>query len=608
MTPLFTIEVTHGWYYALFFFLSFLLGLVILIIEGKKRKFPQVPWLLVITTTFLFFMIGTQFIKFSIEDWQRVLQFKALDHTPGRSVLGGLLLGTVGLLLAKYFFRFRHNVMDAFAWAIPIGMLVQRFGCIMAGCCYGSPTSLPWGIEYGANSYAFSHQVHDKIIPITNSLTLPVHPVPLYEVAGCFVIILILLKFRKHLRAPGNLFAATLGLYAVVRFFTEFFRATSFGDYNPTGLTMVQYVILGLVPLLTTLIIYRENKSIGTSAMVIAKPIPDRHALIYFLMISVLFLLTSRWLTKLEIMTLNLVMLPTLMMISWQVYRSLTVPRLRWATFGLMIGSLLMMSQTLPEASRSDSTRTSYTVFSVGSSISSSEFLLTDFDGTDCNGNPAKMEYSLDNVVQNYGVGFSRVEEKKSGTLQYGIDGYLGTHKEEFQGEVVNSVSISGIHPFLQYDWPKVGAGLGLHAGSLTQFKLPDDGGPYAQTTSIRKLNAFPSLYLRIGEVNKVFWEAKMAQQFPSPFPTLSFQTDIGIGFKKLRGSSIRFGTGSHVGLFVAPTFSFGKHFILENYVGALPGIFSGKSSNSTYEEIKQGPNIGASVSLRYKFGFKKKE
>lgn len=35
-----------GRYYALFYFLAFLTGLVLLIKEGQKRKFPIVPWLL----------------------------------------------------------------------------------------------------------------------------------------------------------------------------------------------------------------------------------------------------------------------------------------------------------------------------------------------------------------------------------------------------------------------------------------------------------------------------------------------------------------------------------------------------------------------------------
>lgn len=599
MKPTFIIELLNGGsYYALFYFIAFLAGLVILIKEGSKRKFPQVPWLLVITTSFLFFMAGTQIIKFSSEDWQRVLQFKALTHPNGRSVLGGILLGTVGLLLAKHCLRFRNNVMDAFAFAIPFGMLIQRFGCLWAGCCYGSTTSFPWGVQYSASSHAFNYQVHENIIHATNTLSLPVHPVPLYEVTGCLSIILLLLGLRKHLKVPGNLFITSIGLYTAARFCTEFFRATSFGIRNPSELTTVQLVILGLVPVLLILIIYREKQMAKNETHIVMKPAPDRYGLYYFLFITLLFLLVSRWLTKLEIMTMNLVMLPTLLIISWQVFKSITVPKLRLKTLGLMILTLFMMSQTLPEEHKSDSTKRAYNVFSLGTSVSYASFLLNDYDGIDCD------DHQLDNSVSVYGIGLSRVEQKKTNTLQYGIEGYWGKQTEEYLGQKRNS-SIAGIHPYLQSDWKQVGIGIGLHAGSLNQFTLPDNGTLTTQPTSIKKMNVFPSLYFRLGNVRKFYWEAKLAQQFPSPFPALTFQTDFGIAFKRMNGSAIRFGTGSHVGFFVAPTFTFGKHVIVEHYLGALPGLFSGKSSDATYEEIKQGGSFMGSINLRYKFGFK---
>src|SRR5689334_15075639 len=135
MNSLFIIDIKNGsQFYALFYFFAFLTGLIILIWEGRKRKFPTVPWLLVITTSFLFFMVGTQAIKFSAADWQQVFQFQDLESNNGRSVLGGILFAIPGLLLAKYFFKFRYNLMDAFAWAAPLGIVIQRFGCLMAGC------------------------------------------------------------------------------------------------------------------------------------------------------------------------------------------------------------------------------------------------------------------------------------------------------------------------------------------------------------------------------------------------------------------------------------------------------------------------------------------
>src|SRR5262249_829742 len=39
-------------------------------------------------------------------------------------------------------------VADCTAPALAIGQAIGRLGCFMAGCCYGKPTSLPWGVQF----------------------------------------------------------------------------------------------------------------------------------------------------------------------------------------------------------------------------------------------------------------------------------------------------------------------------------------------------------------------------------------------------------------------------------------------------------------------------
>ncbi len=594
MNTLFTIELRNGGqFYALFYFIAFLTGLIILIYEGRRRKFPTVPWLLVITTSFLFFMVGTQVIKFSSDDWQQVLQFKSLDHSPGRSVLGGILLGIPGLLLAKYFMKFNHNVMDVFAWAAPVGMAIQRIGCLLAGCCYGTITSVPWGVQYGSSSHAFDQHVGDNIIPVSDLLSMPIHPVALYEITGCIVILFLLMRIKKYLTVSGNLFLASFGLYAIIRFITEFFRANSFGVHNPSELTIVQLVILGLIPAIALLIYYREKK-MKLLPFIRVQPVSDRQSLIYFLLIAMLFLVVSRWLTLLEVVTLNLVMFPTLLFIGWQVFKSVTVPKLRVATLGLIAGSMIMMSQTLPEKIGSDSTKkVSYNVFSIGANSGISDFSI---ENLDCDGNVASTD-ELKNIFKNYGIGFARVQASRTGILQYGIDGYWGSHQETSNGIKTNDVSVTGIHPFIQHDWKLFGVGAGFHAGTLTQLFPEQYDQNYSTPTSVRKMNFFPSLYFRVGYTDRFFGEAKIGQQFPSPFPSLGIQTNMGFGFKKNNGGAIRIGTASFAGLFIAPSIPLGKHFIVEPYLGGFKGIMA-------FNYAKQN-SLVTTISLRYKFGIK---
>jgi prolipoprotein diacylglyceryltransferase len=601
-----------GNYYALFYLLSFLTGFVLLMWEGHKRKFPTIPWMMVIATAFLFFMVGVQIIKFSKEDWQLVLQFKELGYSPGRSVIGGILFAIPGLFLAKHFLKFRYDLMDAFAWVAPVGMFVQRFGCFLAGCCYGIPTSAPWGTQYGVSSHAFNKHVHDGLIPKANDLSIAVHPVPLYEMVCCAIIIALLFRIRKHVKVSGNLLIASVCLYGVGRFITEFYRANSFGVHNHTGLTIVQLVILVLIPFLVALIFYREGKLNVNKVNNETLYIPQKQSLIYFLFVSFLFLLFSRWLTILEIVTLNIVMLPMLLFIGWKVYKSVTVPRFRLATVCLVGGSMIMMSQTLPEKSDSDSTKLSYNIFSTGFISNSSNFFLEDIDyaGTDCDGNPigstTSTTYNLENSSKIYGFGFSRVEQKSSeNVIQYGLDGYWGSHREDFDDLESRSTNVFGVHPHLQYDTKIVGVGLGFHVGNLTQMKTPNISSNGSTITSIKKINFYPSFYFRLGDLNKVFFETKVAQQFPSPLPSLGFQANLGFGFKKNTGGAFRFGVASNACIFIAPTFPIGKVLVIEPFIGG--SLFGKETSNDVFEKITLESNFVGSVSLRYKFGRKEK-
>ena len=40
------------------------------------------------------------------------------------------------------------ELMDAFAPAGVVALAIGRLGCFLAGCCWGSPTDLPWGVVF----------------------------------------------------------------------------------------------------------------------------------------------------------------------------------------------------------------------------------------------------------------------------------------------------------------------------------------------------------------------------------------------------------------------------------------------------------------------------
>ncbi|MBT3181409.1 MAG: prolipoprotein diacylglyceryl transferase [Deltaproteobacteria bacterium] len=138
---------------------------------------------------------------------------------------GGLVFygGLICCLLVAVWFIRRHKMkllitLDIFAPAISIGHAVGRIGCLMAGCCYGREAS------HGAWYSLTFPGVVDSFAPGGT----PLFPTQLMEVTGELIILSILMIVRRFKRFDGQLMATYLMLYAVLRYFNEFFR----GDFE----------------------------------------------------------------------------------------------------------------------------------------------------------------------------------------------------------------------------------------------------------------------------------------------------------------------------------------------------------------------------------------
>lgn len=62
---------------------------------------------------------------------------------------GAFIFGSSGAML--YLKSQKQKILpwlDSFAPAVALGQSVGRLGCFFAGCCYGKPTELPWGITF----------------------------------------------------------------------------------------------------------------------------------------------------------------------------------------------------------------------------------------------------------------------------------------------------------------------------------------------------------------------------------------------------------------------------------------------------------------------------
>ena len=201
--------------------------------------------------------------------WYVAMNWHDYQHQLWRIVRideGGLVFygGFFGAALAMIWWsrRFRLSipvVADLSAVALPMGHAFGRVGCLMNGCCFGRPTTLPFGIIYDREGFpgVWDTQVQQGLIhggnvsslmdPITNHVhCLPVFPVQAALGLGNLLVAGVLLGVAPRLRTPGRLFTLFLVLYPLNRFCWEFLR----GDYpsRPGGLTPAQWVSLVVLP------------------------------------------------------------------------------------------------------------------------------------------------------------------------------------------------------------------------------------------------------------------------------------------------------------------------------------------------------------------------
>jgi hypothetical protein len=110
------IDISNGqFYYDLFYQLSFFLVIIILLIEGYKRKLPWSTWLLLIVTVRLFAIIGSKLGAITAEDFRFFAEHLQFPAQYNKNVIGALVAGFIGIGVSKVLLKVRYPVLDAFA-------------------------------------------------------------------------------------------------------------------------------------------------------------------------------------------------------------------------------------------------------------------------------------------------------------------------------------------------------------------------------------------------------------------------------------------------------------------------------------------------------------
>lgn len=143
-------------------------------------------------------------------------------------VTGFVFFGSMLAIIGGFYWVARRygatfaEVCDTGATFMPLGHAFGRMGCLLAGCCWGAPTDVPWSLRFGPESVAFGAGE----VPHLGDHTVPLHPTQLYESVGLLVLFagLLLIRLRRGVEPPWRQGCRYLLGYGVLRLCVEVFR------------------------------------------------------------------------------------------------------------------------------------------------------------------------------------------------------------------------------------------------------------------------------------------------------------------------------------------------------------------------------------------------
>jgi phosphatidylglycerol:prolipoprotein diacylglycerol transferase len=164
------------------------------------------------------------------------------------SIIGGVLAGL-------YYTRKKHlsfaKIADLFAFAIPIGQAIGRWGNFFNSEAFGKPCDLPWKLYIPENCRPSQYIDYEFF-----------HPTFLYEsIFNVLIFLILFFVLRKVLtKYAGATFCCYIILYSFVRIFIEFIRIDSVLNVFNIPIAVIVACIFIVLAVVSLFSIYKSNE------------------------------------------------------------------------------------------------------------------------------------------------------------------------------------------------------------------------------------------------------------------------------------------------------------------------------------------------------------
>lgn len=541
------IEILVAGPYNAFYAAGFAVAFGVAAWYGWRAGWAPVPWFALLAGCVAGGIAGSKLLFFDLH-----------AHAPGeKTVLGGMAGGLLALLVLQRFLGVRASAARVLAPAALLGYGLGRIGCFLAGCCFGTPTSLPWGVRYATGTPPFEAQSAGGLLEAAADVSHAVHPTQLYEAALAVLLAAALARWGARCRSAGGVAIALIIAVALIRLGVQPFRHVA-AAHLILGLQPVQWAMLlaSATAAITLAIRERAARDAGTAAELLPQRVPAlRGALVVSGILGLIFFLGG-WLTPLERVVLASAVVPSgLLLLSRLLARATPV---------LAAGTLVLVpviGDTIP-------TRTWLTV-GAGGMAGRYESELDLSPGDDCG--PSEIRAHSYRVL-GISAGYARRDAPRRG---HAIRGRLfgGTNRIEWaHGERIDDdvslmgVSLAGsidfpLSGFLARElWLGEGSWVGLTGGFVTGRMMSESGVPGTRIE--------PVAGLRLGW-ESFFFDTQYNDHDPAPNPNTRVKVSLGYEWEEA-GSNVRVGAWESGGIFLGGQLVTRGGLEIEPFIGVL--------------------------------------
>jgi prolipoprotein diacylglyceryltransferase len=227
----------------LFESLSYFIGFRVYQYTRNKEKLPTDTSLWIVVGAIFGAAFGSKFVYWledpikTIHHWNNIIYL-----LEGKTIVGGLLGGLIGVEIAKKIVGWKESTGDDFVFPLAIGMMIGRVGCFLTGLSdhtYGIETNWITGVDFGDGVRR--------------------HPTQLYEIAFLLLLVIMLTIFKKQKKMEnGSLFKLYMIGYLTFRFLIDFIKPTPHPYFHLNNIQIA--CIAGII--YYVIVILRKNKKV----------------------------------------------------------------------------------------------------------------------------------------------------------------------------------------------------------------------------------------------------------------------------------------------------------------------------------------------------------